>query len=87
LTGSRTTWPGNGKHCGSQPCKTGLYYLEKGEAVIPKEENKQGESSGFSFQFGDIIVQGAEKSPEQLAREIVRPLREELLNLNIITNR
>lgn len=66
---------------------TGPAILQKGEAVLTVDENKNRGQGDITAQFGDIIIQGMDKTPEEIAREIARPLQIELDNLNIITNR
>ncbi|GAB4486025.1 MAG: hypothetical protein OHK006_13230 [Thermodesulfovibrionales bacterium] len=57
--------------------QTGPYLLHKGERVIPA-----GKSGGVTVSIGGITIAGGNKDPEQLAREIAKPLRRELQRLN-----
>lgn len=61
---------------------TGAFRLHEGEAVIPK---KQAQSMGQTIHFSpSISISGGGKSPEQLAREIVKPLRAEMRRLEAV---
>jgi len=54
--------------------------LHRGERVLTKEENRAGRS--ITFSPGSIVINGSNLSPAQMAKEIVRPLKEELRRLN-----
>jgi hypothetical protein len=54
--------------------------LHEGERVLTKEENRAGRSINFSP--GSIVINGSNLSPAQMAKEIVRPLKEELRRIN-----
>lgn len=62
--------------------KTGTYQLHQGEQVLNRSEvtNNQ-QSRSVTVTMGDIVIQGTNKSPEQLAREIARPLQRGLRQL------
>jgi hypothetical protein len=61
--------------------RTGLALLHQGEEVRTAAEVQKG--SARTINFSPVInIQGANKSPEQLVREIVRPLQEEIRRLN-----
>jgi hypothetical protein len=60
------------------------------EAVIPMPSGNVpvrilgGGGRTISISLGNIVIQGSSKSPEQLAREIVKPLTRELRRLENI---
>ncbi|HSW62168.1 MAG TPA: hypothetical protein VLH56_02435 [Dissulfurispiraceae bacterium] len=59
--------------------------LHEGEAVLTKAEAAQWRNGGQSINFSPSInIVGANKSPEQLAREIVKPLQNELRRLAVM---
>jgi hypothetical protein len=60
--------------------KTGIYKLHQGEAVVPSADNN---GRNISIDLGGITVNGA-SNPEEIARQIVKPLQRELLRLNAI---
>lgn len=64
--------------------KEGPYYLHRGEAVVPEKYNPAagGSGSGGSVSFGDIIVNLAEGTPQQNARETARAIYRELEKLS-----
>jgi len=69
--------------------KTGLFQLHQGEEVrnrgeVRQDRNRQG--SKLEINLGGITIKGSNKSPEQLASEIVRPLRKELIKLDKLLN-
>lgn len=69
--------------------KTGLAQVHQGEEVrnrgeVRKDRNSQG--SKIDINLGGVNIMGSNKSPEQLASEIVRPLRKELIKLDKLLN-
>ena len=76
--------------------RTGFYKLHQGEAVIPAAQNRSSGSSSSSAGYsgpqgvsisiasGAIVIQGANKSPEELARLIAQPMQKELQKLSFI---
>jgi len=79
---------------GDEGFATGLSYvprdnfrarLHEGEAVLTKEEAaswRKGQVINFN---PSINIHGANKSPEQLAREIVKPLQSEMRRLAVVS--
>lgn len=69
--------------------KTGLFQLHQGEEIrnrgeVRQDGNRQGNK--LSITLGGINIMGGNKTPEQLAKEIVRPLRKELIKLDKLVN-
>ena len=69
--------------------KTGVAQVHQGEEVrnrgeVRQDRNSQG--SKLDINLGGITIQGSNKTPEQLASEIVRPLRKELIKLDKLLN-
>jgi lambda family phage tail tape measure protein len=64
---------------------TGLMGEAGPEAIIPLARKSDGslgiKGGGQVINLGGITIVGTNKSPEQLAREIVKPLKEELRRL------
>lgn len=79
--------------------RTGFYKLHQGEAVIPASDNRGSASysapagSGaqphlsLTLAPGAIVINGADKSPEELARLIAKPIQKELEKLGVISGR
>ncbi len=71
--------------------QTGLYELHIGERVVKASDNARTDSGrpdnpipagpSITFSAGAIVINGADKSPEELARLIVKPLDRELKRL------
>lgn len=65
--------------------RTGPALIHQGERIMTAAENRQysEQQTGrpISISIGDIVIQGANKDGEQLAREIARPLERELRRL------
>jgi hypothetical protein len=57
--------------------------LHEGERVLTKSENKAGRTINFS---PNIVINGSNLSPAQMAKLIVRPLQEEMRRLNARQN-
>lgn len=65
--------------------RDGLYELHRGE-VVQTRAKSQGKvaGGGVTLQMGGITISGTNKSPEQLAKDIVRPMRKELKKLGTL---
>jgi len=57
--------------------------LHEGERVLTKQENRTGRTINFS---PNIVINGSNLSPAQMAKQIVRPLQEEMRRLNARQN-
>lgn len=64
--------------------RDGLYELHRGEVVKTSAESRNGTSGGVTLQMGGVTISGTNKSPEELAKDIVRPMRKELKKLGTL---
>lgn len=64
---------------------TGPAIVQRGEEIIPAGEARKRRGD-VNINMGGITIQGINKSPEQIAREIARPLQDEMKKLDILTN-
>ena len=53
---------------------TGLALIHQGERIIPAAQNAAGAIAGNTVVNAPITIYGYDKSPDQLAREILAPL-------------
>lgn len=78
--------------------RTGFYKLHQGEAVVTAARNRSSSSPSpspssstppvqLTVAPGAIVINGANRSPEELARLIAKPIQKELEKLGVIAGR